>query len=144
MVGAREELQRRGVRVNAVLSRQFDDAVGIVRRLQRAGTLRRKLIVHLGTNGILVDPADCNAISRIAGPNRRVYLVTNTGPTRYPEVRRTQNRRLAACARRHANTRLLAWYTYSRGHGSWFAGDGMHLTASGQLAYARFVHERTS
>jgi len=144
MLGAKEELSHRGVRVDAVVSRQFRDAVALVRSRDRAGTLRRKVIIHLGTNGILIHPDDCDAISRIAGRDRQVFLVTNTGPTSYPSIRRTQNQRLAACARRHANTSLLGWYAYSRGHGSWFYGDGMHLTGSGQQAYARFVHERTS
>ena len=40
MLGAREELTARGVRVNAVVSRQFRDAVGIVERLKANGRLR--------------------------------------------------------------------------------------------------------
>ncbi len=142
MVGAKEELRDEGIRVSAARSRQFRDAVDIVRRKRNAGTLRRKLIVHLGTNGIIIEPADCNAIARLAGPQRKVYLVTNTGPS--PSLRRTQNRRLVACARRNANTSVLGWFAHSRGHGSWFYSDGMHLTASGQRAYASFLDGGTS
>jgi hypothetical protein len=141
MLGAKEELRREGFRVNVERSRQFDDAVGIVRNMRNAGTLRRKLVVHLGTNGILVEPGDCNAVARAAGPQRKVFLVTNTGPS--PGLRRSQNRRLVACARRHANTSVLGWFAHSRGHGSWFY-DGMHLTPSGQRAYARFLDQGTS
>jgi hypothetical protein len=39
MLGAREELRARGMRVNAVVSRQFRDAVPLVEQLKAAGTL---------------------------------------------------------------------------------------------------------
>jgi hypothetical protein len=143
MLGARDELRARGFVVDAVSSRQFADAVTIVRHKAASGVLRRKVIIHLGTNGILIQPSQCDAIAKAAGAGRHVYLVTVTGPTRYPKIRRAQNTRLRACADRHANTSLLDWYGYSRGHGGWFY-DGMHLTASGQDAYAAYLGSRTS
>jgi hypothetical protein len=142
MLGAREELRARGVRVDATVSRQFRDAVPIVRSMAVHGALRRLVVIHLGTNGILIDGADCDAISKTAGKARRVVLVTVTGPT--SSVRKAQNTRLRACASRHVNTRVVDWYGHSRGHGSWFYADGLHLTVAGQRAYAAFVDERTS
>jgi hypothetical protein len=50
MVGAREELTARGIKVNAVVSRQFRDAVPLLEQLEAAGRLRRKVIIHLGNN----------------------------------------------------------------------------------------------
>jgi hypothetical protein len=78
----------------------------------------------------------------VAGKRRHVYLMTVTGPN--PKTRRIQNTRLKACAARHANTSLLGWYAYSRGHGGWFYSDGMHLMPAGRRAYAAFVDSRTS
>jgi hypothetical protein len=100
-------------------------------------------VIHLGTNGVLVQASDCDAISRLAGPRRRVFLVTVTGPTRYPNIRKAQNKRLRACADRHRNTKLIDWYAYSRGHGNWFY-DRMHLTPKGRYAYAKLLDSRTS
>jgi hypothetical protein len=140
MVGAKEELAGRGIRENASISRQFRDAVGIVERLKANGKLRRTVIIHLGNNGILIEGADCDRISSIAGANRIVYLVNLKIPRSY---RQTQNERLAACARRRANTVLLNWYGHSKDHPSWFAADGYHLTAIGQSKYAAFVASRT-
>ena len=140
MVGAKEELTALGIKVNAVTSRQFRDAVGIVQRLKANGKLRRKVIVHLGNNGILIEASDCDRISSIAGADRTVYLVNLRIPRSY---RRIQNERLAACARRRANTVLLNWFAYSKDHPSWFAADGFHLTALGQSKYAGFVAART-
>jgi hypothetical protein len=141
MLGAKEELTARGFRVNASVSRQFRDAVPLVRRLKEAGKLRRKVVIHLGNNGILIQAADCNRISEIAGPDRTVYLVTLRIPRWY---RATQNERLAACAERRANTRLIDWYGYSHDHPGWFADDGFHLTSRGQAKYAAFIDAATS
>lgn len=143
MLGAKTALQARGFIVNVRESRQFADAVTIVRNLAENGHLRRRIVIHLGTNGILIQPSQCDTISRIAGSRRKVFFVTVTGPTRYPNIRRTQNTRLRACADRHANTYLIDWYGYSRGHAGWFY-DGMHLTAKGRAAYAAYLDAKTS
>jgi hypothetical protein len=141
MLGAKEELSARGFRVNAVVSRQFRDAVPLVEQLKAAGRLRKKLIIHLGNNGILIEAAQCNRISEVAGPNRTVYLVNLKIPRWY---RRIQNERLAACAQRRANTQLIDWFHYSRTHASWFAADGFHLTSAGQTRYASFIASKTA
>jgi hypothetical protein len=141
MLGAKEELTARGIRVNAVVSRQFRDAVGIVEGLKANGRLRKRIVIHLGNNGILIDGADCDRISQVAGAGRTVYLVNLKIPRSY---RKVQNERLAACARRRANTLLLNWYAYSHDHPSWFAADGYHLTALGQSKYASFVASGTA
>jgi hypothetical protein len=140
MLGARDELTGRGIKVNAVVSRQFRDAVPLVERLKAAGRLRKKVVIHLGSNGILIVPADCDRISAMAGLNRTVYLVNLKLPRPY---RRIQNERLAACARRRANTVLVDWFHYSRSHSSWFASDGYHLTSAGQTKYASFIATKT-
>lgn len=135
MLGARTELRARAFRVDAVKSRLFDDAVHLVRRLASSGRLPVDVIVHLGTNGLL-DGSDCDALSRAAGAGRRVFLVTVKVPRSY---RDPNNRRLRACARRHANASIIDWYGFSRYHRAWFYDDGYHLTPAGQRAYASFV-----
>ena len=141
MLGAKDELNGRGIKVNAVVSRQFRDAVPIVRQLKAAGRLRKKLVIHLGNNGILIQAAECNRISEVAGPNRTVYLVNLKIPRSYRAI---QNERLAACAQRRANTLLIDWFNFSRSHPSWFAADGYHLTSVGQARYASFIATKTA
>jgi len=143
MLGARAQLQARGFIVDASVSRQFSEAVSIMKRKAASGVLRRRVIIHVGTHAVLIQDSQCDRISRYAGAKRRVYLVTVTGPTKYPGIRRAQNIRMRACADRHENTFLIDWYAYSRGHGDWF-WDGMHLTAKGQAAYAAFLDAKTS
>jgi hypothetical protein len=141
MVAAKDELQNRRFHVNAVKSRQFYQAVPIVRKKAANGTLRRKVIVHLGTNKVIIQASDCDKLAKSATRRRHVYLVTITGPTR--ATRKVQNARLRSCAKRHRNTSLLDWYGHSRGHPGWFY-DRIHLTQRGQKAYAAFLDGRTS
>ena len=35
---------------------------------------------------------------------------------------------------------VLDWNRYSASHPSWFSGDGIHMTGSGALAYATYLH----
>jgi hypothetical protein len=143
MLGAKSQLQNRGFIVNTATSRQFSEAVTIVKRKAASGALRQKVVIHLGTNGILIQAYQCDRIAKRAGRHRRVFLVTVTGPTSHPKIRKAQNIRLRACAKRHGNTFVLDWYSYSRGHGAWFY-DGMHLTPKGRIAYAAFLNRKTS
>jgi hypothetical protein len=57
MLGAKDELSGRGIRVNAVVSRQFRDAVPLVERLRADGQLRKKIVIPVGMNGILMQAA---------------------------------------------------------------------------------------
>ena len=136
MLGAREALIARGIRVNAHVSRQFDDAAPLIRKLA-ARRLPANVIVHLGTNG-MIDGADCDALVRAAGRGRHVYLVTVKVPRDY---RDPNNARLRACARRHENASVIDWYGLSRYHRAWFYRDGYHLRPIGQREYARLIDQ---
>jgi hypothetical protein len=50
---------------------------------------------------------------------------------------------LDAAAKRWPELRILDWRTASAGRGSWFV-DGVHLTGSGKVAFARFLAESFS
>lgn len=135
MLGARNELVVRGIGVNARKIRQFDEGVRLVRKLAQAGRLPRRVVVHLGHNGHLT-AAECDALVRAAGTDRRVWLVTLKVPRSWQAA---NNRRLIACARRHERAHLIPWGAYSRHHRSWFYSDGFHLKPIGQRRYATFV-----
>ena len=107
MLGAREELIARGIKVNAVVSRQFRDAVPLVQRLKAAGRLRRKVIIHLGNNGILIAAADCDRIAEIAGPGRTVYLVNLKIPRFVSADPERATGRLRAATCEHPADRLV-------------------------------------
>jgi hypothetical protein len=135
MLGARSELRAHGIRVDAVVSRQFEDGMRLVWSMAAAGTLPRRVVVHLGNNGYL-ERADCDRLTRAAGPDRDVYLVTLKVPRGWRSV---NNHRLRGCSRSHANAHLIGWYEASADHPAWFAADGYHLTSAGARAYAHLI-----
>ena len=138
MLGAAQKLRSRGIKVNATVSRQFSTLPGLIRSLRRAGNLRKKVIVHLGNNGIL-QRSDCRAAVRAAS-SRTVYLVTVKVPRQW---RQESNRRLARCARNFTRAHLVDWFGHSVNHPAWFADDLYHLTPLGQRRYAGFVSHQT-
>lgn len=134
MVGASGLLRRSGFTVNAKVSRQFSTAPGILRSY---GTrLPRNVVVELGTNGT-VSPSDCREVLRIAGPSRRVFLVNNRVARSWQVP---NNRTLAECvARAGGHARVVDWYRASADAWDWFAGDWIHLTRSGSIAFSTLI-----
>jgi hypothetical protein len=138
MLGARQRLRSRGIRVDATVSRQFGALPSVIKQMRRAGRLPKTVIVHLGNNGY-VEPAACRRAVRLAA-NRQIYLVTLKVPRRW---RRANNKRLARCAGTYARVHLIDWYSRSKSHGDWFARDGYHLTARGARRYAGILSNQT-
>ncbi len=138
MLGARDELRGKGIKVNATVSRQFSTLPGLIRSLRRAGTLRKTVIIHLGNNGFL-ELNDCKAAVRAAS-SRTVYLVTVKVPRHW---RQENNRRLARCDRAFTRVHLVDWFRHSVNHAAWFADDLYHLTPLGQRRYAGFISHQT-
>jgi hypothetical protein len=135
MLSAKPELREHGFVVNAVVGRQFGAGVWIVRHKARDGTLPRRVVVHLGTNGT-IDPADCDRLIEVAGPKRRVFLTTIKVPRSWEAP---NNDTLNACAGRLAKVHVIRWWAKSHDRPEWFAEDGYHLSGDGRRVFSRFV-----
>lgn len=138
MLSAEDELRSLGYEVNAKVGRRFGSGVWIVRHEADDGTLPRRVIVHLGTNGV-IDPVDCDRLVEFAGPRRRVFLTTIKVPRSWEEP---NNDTLRACANSHDEVHVIRWWAKSHDHPEWFAGDGFHLNVTGQRIFARFVDRK--
>lgn len=135
MLSAKDELAAFDIRIRAEVGRQFDEGLRVVRRLDAEGVLPKRVIVHLGTNG-WVDPADCDTLVDIVGPNRRLFLVTVRVPRDWMQP---NNATIRSCAAAHERAHLIRWSTVSGRHPEWFAEDGYHLNALGQDRYAAYL-----
>jgi hypothetical protein len=51
------------------------------------------------------------------------------------------NEDIVAAAKRHPELTVIDWNVYSRSHGDWFQGDGLHLLKPGAEAMATLIHE---
>lgn len=135
LVGASALLRRSGFDVHARVGRQFSTAPAIVRSY--GTSLPRNVVIELGTNGT-VSLATCRRTVRAAGPDRRVFLVTNRVPRTWQDA---NNATLRACNRSFAarRVRIIDWHAASAGHPEWLAADGVHTSASGRRAFARLI-----
>jgi hypothetical protein len=89
-------------------------------------------ILALGANGPIARDDVERALAAI-GPGRVLGLVT---PRNLDSVARVMRH---SAAEHPARVRLLDWVARSAGHGSWFAGDGLHVNFSGARGFAEFV-----
>ena len=137
MLGSHRLLNAAGIRVDAVVSRQFGQAVSRLRALRRTGHLPANVIVHLGTNGV-VTLADCRELVDAAGSQRRVFLVTVYASRSW--IAR-DNVRLRTCAASYAahHVVLVDWRRAAAQHPQWFGSDGIHPNIPGRRAYTGLI-----
>jgi hypothetical protein len=137
MLGAKHALQRTipGIQVDAVVSRQFGDAISLLRGYADFHALPDVVVVHLGTNGAFSD-GQFDSMMNVLGHTRRVYFLTAREPRSWEPI---VNQRLHSGAQRWRNVHIVEWHDYANPHGDWFVSDGVHLTDAGQQGYANLV-----
>jgi peptidoglycan/LPS O-acetylase OafA/YrhL len=139
MLGADESLHQAipGIFVDAVVSRQFWDAISVVQAYKNEGLLPGTIVIHLGTNGAFRDDQFEQIMSEI-GPDRRVFFVNAHEPRPWEsEV----NSRLLVDVKRYPNAHLVDWNVASRNHNNWFVQDGFHLSGIGAQQYADLIRK---
>jgi hypothetical protein len=58
----------------------------------------------------------------------------------YPVYAQT-NAAIRAAAKKRPWMKVVDWNSYSEGHSTWFASDGIHLSAEGAVEFAIYVHQ---
>ena len=136
MLGAKWQLQHRGVTVDAVESRFPRNGVSVVQRKARRSAAS-DVVIHLGTNGQLVE-LDCRALVKAASGAERVYLVTIKAPRDYAK---RNNAVIRSCASSFPASRVhvIDWAAEAGRHASWLYSDGIHLRPAGAKGFARLV-----
>ena len=137
MLLAVRPLGRAGFNVNAQGCRWWKHGHAILRRKKREGRLPRLVVMALGANWELTR-REIGRTRRMLGKRRVLAIVTprESGGRVGPDAQRVR-----AAARAHKNVVLLDWVRYSRGHRSWFGGDGLHLTRTGVRHYVRCIRQ---
>ncbi len=135
MLGARSALKSRGFGVDASTSRQAYSGPALLRK--KGAKLPENVVVHLGTNGTF--PLDtCKRLVRVAGPERRVFLVNIYVPRSWEK---SNNATIRKCANsfREGRVTVVDWNAEASQHPSWFYKDGIHLRPAGATAFARLL-----
>ncbi|WP_051191942.1 acyltransferase family protein [Microbacterium luticocti] len=124
-----------GIRIDAKVSRSIYAAPGIVDRLAAQGTLRRYVVLGLGTNGS-IDKRSLDLVVDRLGPHRRLVLVTAFAPRSWiPGV----NKALHAYAAGHPTVIVADWAGAIAPHVDLLAGDQIHPGGAGGRIYAQTV-----
>ena len=132
MLLAVKPLARVGFNANARGCRQWSEGHRILRRRKRMGRLPRLVVMALGTNWYITRD-EIGRTRRLLGRKRVLAIVTPRDPGGSGDAKR-----IRAAGRAHPrNIKVIDWVRFSRGHGSWFGGDGIHLTYTGVENYVR-------
>lgn len=135
MLGAKSQLQGRGIAVDATVSRQLGSGTSLLRSLKASGSLPAKVIVHLGTNGP-VSASQVRSLLSVLRDRARVVLLTLKVPRSWESG---NNAVIKSVARRFANVTVVDWHWWGSRNGGWFWDDGYHLRPEGAAAYSRLV-----
>jgi hypothetical protein len=135
MLGARGQLQRRGIAVDATVSRQLASGTALLRSLKASGNLPSRVVVHLGTNGP-VSASEVRSLLSVLRDRARVVVLTLKVPRSWESG---NNAVIKSVARRFRNVTVVDWHWWGSRHGGWFWGDGYHLRPEGAAAYSRLV-----
>ncbi|MCZ7526746.1 MAG: acetyltransferase [Acidimicrobiia bacterium] len=136
MLGAQRSLEAAvpGIRVDAVVSRQFSHAIEVLRWYALQDLLGPVVVVHLGTNGAF-SAEQFDEMMRVIGDRKAVFLTARV-PRPWEGL---VNQRLAEGVARWPGSVLVDWRGLAGSHDDYFAGDGHHLTAAGAAYYAEVV-----
>ena len=130
MLGAAQQLRRRGFEVDVRGCRQMSEGLRVI----ASRPLPDVVVIGLGTNWT-VTTSQIRAALRILGPNRVLGLIT---PPEVGGVASSDQRVMRAAGRRwRLRVKVLDWVAYSAGH-AW-TWDGMHLRPEGASAYAKLL-----
>ncbi|WP_426516228.1 acyltransferase family protein [Diaminobutyricibacter sp. McL0618] len=127
-----------GIRIDAVVSRQMRAAPGILQAAKSAGTLRKVVLVGLGTNGS-ISQSTLDEMQQIAGPDHQFVFVTVQAPRGWTDG---VNADLDAYAGAHQKTVALAeWKSAITPHLDLLAEDHIHPGSRGGKIYAAVVSD---
>jgi hypothetical protein len=134
MLLAVDKLARAGFNTNAQGCRQWYQGHAMLRRKKRQGRLPRLVVIALGTNWVITRE-DIGRTRRLLGPKRVLAIVT---PRESGGGSGSDAKHIRAAGRAHPRRiKVIDWVRFSRGHGGWFGGDGIHLTYTGVDNYVR-------
>ncbi len=140
MLGSKGALEQKipGIRVDAVTSRQFGSSIDLIRLLKDAGQLSPVVVVHLGTNGRIVD-AHMEALKPLLADRERVIFLNVKVPRSWEAG---DNDVIQRWVPQFGNAILINWNGEVSNHPEWLYEDGTHVNADGQIRYAELIAEQ--
>jgi peptidoglycan/LPS O-acetylase OafA/YrhL len=129
------EYELPGIYINAVVSRQMDQAVLVVQQLAARGQLRPIVLLGLGTNGNMA-ASEINQVRKAIGPHRWLVLINTYEPRPWEEP---VNATIADAARHDPHVLLVNWYGAIEDHTNMLRDDQVHPLPPGAVLYASLI-----
>jgi lysophospholipase L1-like esterase len=113
-----------------------------IRERAAAGKLGDVVVIHTGTNGVIVRSELIDTL-KFLDDRSRVVLVTVKADRPWVDG---NNRVLRSVFEQFegTNVRLADWATLSRGNREWFYSDGIHTKSAGSAKYAELIKSAMS
>ncbi len=139
MLAAAPELQAGlpGISIDAVVSRQLSAAPGVIQQDLAAGTLRRVILLELGTNGP-IQRSTLEQIHQLAGPDRQIIVMSAQAPRGWTDG---VNATLSAFADQYRNVVLGNWHDAVQPHLSILNRDQIHFGGAGARLFTSVVQD---
>ena len=136
MLGTQAALEQKipGIRVDALKSRQFGSSIDIIRALKDAGQLSPVVVVHLGTNGRIVDE-HMAALKPLLEDRQRVIFVNVAVDRSWTAG---NNDVIQRWVPQMANSVLINWNGEVALHPEYLV-DRVHMNTDGKIRYADLV-----
>ncbi len=109
-------------------------ADSVVTSVENMGLMGDVVVFNFGANGEGPDYLRENVVNRLS--DKKVFWITNTN-----SYMLWVNDDIKELAQRKDNLYVIDWYEISRGHEDYFFSDEIHLTETGQKAFADAVYE---
>jgi hypothetical protein len=136
MIFAVPYLAKQRMQGNARGCRMWSEGLDLIRARKRSHSLPHLVVMALGANWT-ISRSDIEAAVKLVGPGRILGIVA---PREEGGGTSSDAYHVRQAGRRHPKrVKVLDWPRYSSGHGSWFSGDGLHMSYSGAAAYARYI-----
>jgi peptidoglycan/LPS O-acetylase OafA/YrhL len=137
MLGAKGALETKipGIHVDAAISRQFGTVIDIVRALKASGQLSPVVVIHLGTNGRIVDD-QMAALQPLLADRQRVIFLNVFVPRSWQNG---DNDVINRWVPKFGNAVLINWNGEGSTHLDDFYPDHIHVKPNGQARYADLV-----
>jgi peptidoglycan/LPS O-acetylase OafA/YrhL len=140
LLGSQEEILEEfgeGASVDATVSRQFKHADDVARELRTKGELGDIVVIHLGTNGPF-NSITFDEVMEELSDREQVYVLTIYVPRRWENQ---VNDAIASGLERWPNVKSIDYSTFGRDHPDYYVEDGVHMTITGQKAYAGMIRQ---
>ena len=123
--------------IDAAVNRQLTVGQEVYRSYAEQDIVGDVVVFALGTNGQVTDE-QLDDLLGVVGTDKHVFFVNTRSPQSWMAE---TNAALDRAAERYSNVQVIDWYDLSASHGTWFDGDGTHLSSEGAQAYIDMVHD---